>query len=263
MILKSRGDFFQMKFVSMKKVHEGKFLSRYDIVYETIDGGMKNYEMVSRAKDRTQFDQLHDHKPEAVIMIMHDPSGEKLLINREFRLAMGEFIYNFPAGLVDEGEDLDTSAARELREETGLKLVRIDERMKESYSAEGICDEMGVVCVGVAEGEPIPSPDPVEEIQAAWYTKEEVRELLQKERFSGRTQLYAYMWAKEYAVMKKTVVGRGLIAALIAIAIILGVQYGTAWHTYRTALDFPEAAQASVVVSVLYSDQGQSVKLDE
>ena len=24
-----------------------------------------------------------------------------------------------------------------------------------------------------------------------------VRELLQKERFSGRTQLYAYMWAKE------------------------------------------------------------------
>ena len=77
-----------MKFVSMKKVHEGKFLSRYDIVYETIDGGMKNYEMVSRAKDRTQFDQLHDHKPEAVIMIMHDPSGEKLLINREFRLAM-------------------------------------------------------------------------------------------------------------------------------------------------------------------------------
>ena len=26
---------------------------------------------------------------------------------------------------------------------------------------------------------------------------EEVRELLQKERFSGRTQLYAYMWAKE------------------------------------------------------------------
>lgn len=45
--------------------------------------------------------------------------------------------------------------------------------------------------------------------------------------------------------MKKKVVGRGLIAALIAIAIILGVQYGTAWHTYRTALDFPEAAQAS------------------
>ena len=116
-----------MKFVSMKKVHEGKFLSRYDIVYETIDGGMKNYEMVSRAKDRTQFDQLHDHKPEAVIMIMHDPSGEKLLINREFRLAMGEFIYNFPAGLVDEGEDLDTSAARELREETGLTEESLEE----------------------------------------------------------------------------------------------------------------------------------------
>ena len=172
-----------MKFVSMKKVHGGKFLSRYDIVYETIDGGRKNYEMVSRSGDRTEFHQLHDHYPEAVIMIMHDPSGEKILINREFRLSMGE--------------DWDTSAARELREETGLKLVRIDEWMRESYSAEGICDEMGVVCVGVAEGEPIPSPDPVEEIQAAWYTKAEVRELLKNQRFSGRTQLYCYLWAKE------------------------------------------------------------------
>ena len=186
-----------MKFVSMKKVHGGKFLSRYDIVYETIDGGRKNYEMVSRSGDRTEFHQLHDHDPEAVIMIMHDPSGEKILINREFRLAMGEFIYNFPAGLVDEGEDWDTSAARELREETGLKLVRIDEWKRETYSAEGNCVQMGVVCVGVAEGEPIPSPDPVEEIQAAWYTKAEVRELLKNQRFSGRTQLYCYLWAKE------------------------------------------------------------------
>ena len=171
-----------MDFVSLKKVHSGRFLSRYDIVYKMVDGSLKNYEMVSRSGDRKTFSDLHDHAPEAVIMIMHDPSGEKLLINREFRLAMGEFIYNFPAGLIDEGEDLDTSAARELREETGLKLVRIDEWMKESYSAEGICDETGVVCVGVAEGEPRPSPDPVEEIEAAWYTKAEVRELLKRER---------------------------------------------------------------------------------
>lgn len=186
-----------MEFVSMKKVYGGKFLSRYDVVYETIDGSRKNYEMVSRSGDRTEFHQLHDHAPEAVIMIMHDESKEKILINREFRLAMGEFIYNFPAGLVDPGEDWDTSAARELREEAGVELIRIDEWMRESYSAEGICDELGVVCVGVAEGDPIPSLDPVEEIEAAWYTKEQVRELLKNERFSGRTQLYCYLWAKE------------------------------------------------------------------
>ena len=126
-----------MKFVSMKKVNGGKFLSRYDIVYETIDGGRKNYEMVSRSGDRTEFHQLHDHDPEAVIMIMHDPSGEKILINREFRLAMGEFIYNFPAGLVDEGEDWDTSAARELREETGLAA-----RPEEFLDADRLCQLM-------------------------------------------------------------------------------------------------------------------------
>ena len=52
-----------MKFVSMKKVHGGKFLSRYDIVYETIDGGRKNYEMVSRSGDRTEFHQLTTMTP--------------------------------------------------------------------------------------------------------------------------------------------------------------------------------------------------------
>ena len=130
-----------MKFVSMKKVHGGKFLSRYDIVYETIDGGRKNYEMVSRSGDRTEFHQLHDHDPEAVIMIMHDPSGEKILINREFRLAMGEFIYNFPAGLVDEGEDWDTSAARELREETGA-VAGSFQSVGELSPSPGYCGEI-------------------------------------------------------------------------------------------------------------------------
>lgn len=186
-----------MEFVSMQKVYGSKFLSRYDLVYRMSDGNLKNYEMVSRSPDRTEFHQLHEHSPEAVIIIMHDPSGEKILLNREFRLAAGENIYNFPAGLIEKGEGLEVSAERELWEETGLKLVRIDQWMRESYTAEGICDEQAVVCIGVAEGEPVPSPDPVEEIEAAWFTKEEVRQLLKDARFANHTQLYCYLWAKE------------------------------------------------------------------
>ena len=36
-----------------------------------------------------------------------------------------------------------------------------------------------------------------EEIEAAWYTKDEVRRLLKTERFAARTQAFCYMWSKQ------------------------------------------------------------------
>ena len=40
-----------MEFKGLSKVHAGKFIDRYDIVYETADGNEKVYEMISRDHD--------------------------------------------------------------------------------------------------------------------------------------------------------------------------------------------------------------------
>lgn len=48
-------------------------------------------------------------------------------MNREFRLAVGDWVYNFPAGLIDAGEEPVESAKRELWEETGLELYAVDD----------------------------------------------------------------------------------------------------------------------------------------
>ena len=37
-----------MKFVGIEKKEQGKFITRYDVQYETVDGIVKNYEMISR-----------------------------------------------------------------------------------------------------------------------------------------------------------------------------------------------------------------------
>jgi ADP-ribose pyrophosphatase len=134
---------------------------------------------------------------DAVVLIMHDEKGERILLNKEFRMACGDFVINFPAGLIDPGEEFRESAARELREETGLRLVRIDDVLGESFSAIGFSNEKNICVVGVAEGELAPSSSTMEEIEAGWYTKSEVRELLRKEYFAARTQAYCYMWSKE------------------------------------------------------------------
>ena len=83
------------------------------------------------------------------------------------------------------------------REETGLELISIEDELHVSYGAVGFSNEKNVCIVGKAKGEFHESTSAEEEIQAGWDTKEEVRELLQTEYFSARTQAYSYLWSKE------------------------------------------------------------------
>ena len=43
-------------------------------------------------------------------MILTDESGERILLNREYRMAMAQWIYNFPAGLTDPAEFTDLTS---------------------------------------------------------------------------------------------------------------------------------------------------------
>ena len=184
-----------MKFIDIKKKEQGNFIARYDVLYETEDGQPKCYEMISRNKNIRTFEELHGREPDAVVLIMHSVDKKRILINKEFRMATGMWVYNFPAGLIDPGEDAETAATRELREETGLRLISIDDKIGLSYSAVGFSNEMNVCIVGTCEGEIQMSDSSFEEIEAGWYTKEEVKELLNTEKFAARTQAYCYMWA--------------------------------------------------------------------
>ena len=130
-----------MIFKSIKKVHEGAFVHRYDISYETKDGRKKIYEMISRNPRIKTLEDLQKKEANSVVLILHDESGEKLLLNREFRLSMGDWIYSFPAGLIEPGETPEETARRELKEETGLDLVNIKEILPLCYSAVGRSEE--------------------------------------------------------------------------------------------------------------------------
>lgn len=186
-----------MQFKKVEKKCEGKFITRYDITYETVDHQKKVYEIISRNGDITDFEGLHGKMADAVVIIATDETGEKILIDKEFRLAPGEWVYNFPAGLIDPGETPQESAKRELREETGLELYEIDDFIGTSYSAVGFSNETNVCVVGKARGEFHKSTSTLEEIEAGWYTKAEVRELLKKAKFAARTQAYCYVWSRE------------------------------------------------------------------
>ena len=175
-----------MKFDGVKKVDEGRFISRYDLYYTTEDDKKKVYEIISRNKDIKTLEDIRNEKTDGVVIVATD----------EDRMSVGDYVYNFPAGLIDEGETPEVAAKRELKEETGLDLIVIEDKLYDSYSAIGFSNETNQVVIGKAEGTFSKSTSTMEEITASWYTKEEVKELLKNCRFAARTQAFCYMWAK-------------------------------------------------------------------
>ena len=198
-----------MEFEGIRKIHEGRFITRYDVEYLTEEGNPKTYEIISRNKNIRTLDDLQNRTPDSVIMILTDESGEHILISREYRMAMAQWIYNFPAGLIDPGETPEESAKRELWEETGLDLIRVDDILDNSYSAIGFSNERNVCVFGAAAGEFRKSTSDAEEIVPGWYSREEIRKLLRTEPFAARTQAYCYAWANRSLVPRTEV--RGLL----------------------------------------------------
>ena len=184
-----------MKYQGIRKIHEGRFITRYDVDYMTAQGHTKTYEIISRNRNLRTLEDLQNKKPDSVVMILTDEAGERILVSREYRMAMAQWLYNFPAGLIDPGETPEESARRELWEETGLTLTRIDDVLDNSYSAVGFANERNVCVFGAAAGEFHKSTSEVEEITPGWYTREEMRQLLRTEPFAARTQAYCYAWA--------------------------------------------------------------------
>ena len=92
-------------------------------------------------KQVRKWEGLHrKHRAAAVIIIAKlKPSGRYILI-RQFRPPTDSYILEFPAGLVDPGENPETTATRELLEETGY-VGRVENISPNLLSSPGILSE--------------------------------------------------------------------------------------------------------------------------
>jgi ADP-ribose pyrophosphatase len=79
-----------------------------------------------------------DHRG-AVALIPLDEEGNILFI-RQYRYPAGEELLELPAGVIDEGEDREACAHREIREETGMAADKIH-LVGEYYLAPGYSTE--------------------------------------------------------------------------------------------------------------------------
>lgn len=90
------------------------------------------------SEGRSFLRETIQHPPSVVILPL-TPSGKILLI-RQYRHAVGRWIYEIPAGTSEPGEPLLRCAQRELAEETGHRAAHW-QRLCEFYPAPGISTE--------------------------------------------------------------------------------------------------------------------------
>lgn len=194
------------RLVDVKTGYEGKHLSIALAEYEMPDHRVKTYEIATRHPGKDIRGGLE--RPDGVSILLFDKSGEYVLLEREFRMATGEYVYNLPMGLVDPGESPETAIARELFEETGVRdmsLSPLKPCLPVAYSAPGMSNQSDQLFVGFANVDkrrPTPSPEPGrphpnEIIQILWLNKKEVAELLYARRhvaFASRAQALLHGW---------------------------------------------------------------------
>ena len=95
---------------SMTKTRNTPYLKNYTLNYTNTSGNEKIYEMVSNFDHESPEDIGTRISGVAVA----GRRREQILLCKEFRMGVNQFVYNLPAGHIEQGEDAKDCARREL-----------------------------------------------------------------------------------------------------------------------------------------------------
>jgi len=142
-----------VKLLDIEQLTESKYLNMYKLKLINKRGNPKDYFVASRRKKEQLTCVTHEHSICDGVMIIPVTKEGEVVILRQYRAAIDDYLYELPAGMIDEGESIEEAATRELFEETGLRGKNFEVVLKPSYSSVGISDESTAVVKMVVEGE--------------------------------------------------------------------------------------------------------------
>jgi ADP-ribose pyrophosphatase len=117
----------------------------------------------------------------SIVLIPIAADGRVLLV-RQYRHAVGRFLWELPAGSLETNEDVAAAAARECQEELGLIADHL-ERLHTFFPTPGFCTEAmtyfkatGLRTPGA--GDPVAHQDEDESIEVGSFSTAEVRQMI-------------------------------------------------------------------------------------
>lgn len=102
-----------IRIIDRKILWEGRFLRCILTTYVDSSGTIREWESFERVNCK------------GIVVIVPITEEEKVILTRQFRPPVNEYVIEFPAGLNERGDPLEEVARRELLEETGYSAKEI------------------------------------------------------------------------------------------------------------------------------------------
>jgi 8-oxo-dGTP pyrophosphatase MutT (NUDIX family) len=113
------------------------------------------------------------------VVLVPQPDRDHIVLIRQFRYAIGRWIWEVPAGTLEAGEPIEDAARRECEEEIRQTPGRVT-RLGAFYPSPGFCDEL-MTFYRLEELAPLTHaapPDEDEQIEPRIFSLSEVREMI-------------------------------------------------------------------------------------
>ena len=176
------------KITGITKKTENPFVNLYELDRESKTGQKGKYYVASRAKSEKDLKLVTGKKsPDGVVIYsLYGEKQDKVILIRQYRYSLNDFVYEFPAGLVEDGEPYKEAAIREMKEETGLEFTPLTVNSayeKPAFTTVGLTDESCAIVFGTSTGEISKEfQEDTEEIEVVLADREEVRRILKEEK---------------------------------------------------------------------------------
>ena len=167
----------------IKKQTDNRFLNLYELDATFRDGSRAPYYVASRRKDAESLKAATgDRHADGVILYgVYGDQKDKVVLVRQYRYPLGDYVYEFPAGLVEPGEDMLEAGIREMYEETGLNFTPV-QTARPYFTTIGMTDESCGTVFGYCSGEPsVAGQEGTEDIQVVLADREECKRILKEE----------------------------------------------------------------------------------
>ncbi len=145
------------KVEKVTQVTHNRFLNYFELSTIKRTGKSGKYFMASRSEDIASMDlSTGQNKPDGVVIFsLAGENKDKVVLVHQYRYPIAGYIYELPAGLIENNENYRQAAVREMKEETGLTFEPLDvDPMYERpfYNSVGMTDESCNLVYGTCEG---------------------------------------------------------------------------------------------------------------
>lgn len=167
-----------------KKQTNNKFLNMYEAEAVDVNGRNFSYYFATRRKDGELMCQTGKLWAEgAVFYALLKDNPSKIVLVRQYRYPVNDYVYELPAGLIDKGETAWQTAVREIKEETGMDFEPFTDYpdcLKRPFiQSQGMSDECDITVYGYATGKPSTrGNEATEDIEVVIADKEKVKSIL-------------------------------------------------------------------------------------